>query len=760
MIRRKAKDLVFSIGRFKTHTKPKRREMSWPDFVELMQDKLDPLYGKSFAEVETCEEYVEAKSSQEYIGTAYLDNTRNINNAESRSILFLDLDDVTDSVVSRVRKNLKSLNLKFLAYTTPGDYLPELSGKQGRKGRSYRFMVPSAVPIKAENLHLYQSQLAKLVGAYDHGDVTAYQRSRFMYMPHVEAELTVYDKGEFFTSAIVKDMAWLPPQESGNTEWSHESLANAEGVAAAVVDFAYESGWEIMPTGRGWPVQCPNHMNHTGGSDDDGSTAILLPDDVHPEPRFQCMHSHCQELNRHQFLAFHMLGFPNHACPEAHGVSRTTMRDIFHDAFEETDLEEIRQEVSRAAEQGVMECTDADLMDEPSNLFNKKVPIIDGLINFQSPWYMAGESNIGKTFMLLGMMGCVSEGLPFGGQKTIKAHCFLFDAEGAESSIERKEALKEKYHSDLDWLHIVDLSAKCWDITSPKGRDKIVSYIRKTAGVEPVGMIAFDSLNQAMAFREQGRKPFDENNASDMGEVVTALKHICYETGGSAGVVHHPAKDDKKGKKTPRGSGALHGAVDYALYVEQPDENKKGQLNLYHEKARNGIKQTPRGFVLVPHKLRDELSVADKELITSLQSDLEAPDFSEDLGTLKPKPFNTNPPGETLVLIPVALPVFTTDVTIGDKAKKAPGLSQSQSKVLMAIQELTENDTPGKGFSKNKVLQAAGKGAGTVTAFDDLVKMSLIVPHPSDRNSWRLPPPINETFRQPVNGVSDDDLAD
>lgn len=757
MIRRKAKDLVFSIGRNKTHTKPKRREMSWPKFVEFMRDNVEEGYGESFESVADAESYDQVKSKQSYLGTVYTDNTRNINNAESRSLLFIDLDDVSTAVVGRVRKRLKDLNLKFIAYTTPGDYLPEVTG---RTGRSYRFMIPSATPVSADNLHLYQSQLAKLVCAYDKGDKTAYQRSRFMYLPHAEAELDVYDDGEFFTVSVVKDMVWQPPQESGNTEWSHESLANAEGVSAAVVDFAYDSGWELMSTGRGWAVQCPNHMNHTSGTDEDGSTAILLPDNVHPEPRFQCQHAHCQELNRHQFLAFHMLGFPSHACPEAHGVSRTVMRDIFDDAFEEHDLEEIRQSVSRASEAGIMECTDADLMDEPSALFNKKVPIIDGLINFQSPWYMAGESNIGKTFMLLGMMACVSEGLPFGGQKTIKSHCFLFDAEGAESSIERREALKEKYHSDLEWLHIIDLSSKCWDITSPKGKDKIINHVRKIAGTDPVGMMAFDSLNQAMAFRDQGRKPFDENNASDMGEVVTALKDICYATGGSAGVVHHPAKDDKKGRKTPRGSGALHGAVDYAFFVEQPDENKKGQLNLYHEKARNGIKQSPRGFMLVSHKIRDELSAKDKELIDTLQSDLELPDFSEDIGALKPKPFNTTPPGETLVLIPIALPVFTSEVEIGNKGKKAPGLTPAQSKVLMAIQELTENSTPGQSFSMNKVLSAAGKGSGTMEAFKELCKISAIVEDPNKQNSWRLPTSINDLAERRQNIVSDSDLED
>lgn len=50
-------------------------------------------------------------------------------------------------------------------------------------------------------------------------------------------------------------------------------------------------------------------------------------------------------------------------------------------------------------------------------------------------------------------------------------------------------------------------------------------------------------------------------------------------------------------------------------------------------------------------------------------SDRPAPDFSAYLGELTPRPFDSTPRDETLVLIPVALPMF--DTATGQAARSA-----------------------------------------------------------------------------------------
>jgi len=376
-------------------------------------------------------------------------------------------------------------------------------------------------------------------------------------------------------------------------------------------------------------------------------------------------------------------------------------------------------------------CTDADLDNEPVALFSKHDPIIEGLINFKSTWYMAGESNIGKSFYVLGQMGAVAAGIPFGGAKVVQSHCFYFDAEGGEASNQRKEALQIKYEHDLDKLHIIDLQSRGWDITSKSGLREVISFINRTANGEPVGLVAFDSLNQTVALRSADTKPFDENNASDMGEVVKALKAIAENTGGSAGVIHHPAKG-ANGSRSPRGSGALHGAVDSAFFLEQPDDNQPGQLNLYHEKARNGIKQAPRGFVLLKCKVKVDLRKS--EAFEAHQSTSTGPDFGDVVAGWDVKPIASTPRDETLYLVPVALAPFAIEQAkaagkAAVKEENAAGPRNEKEKVLYAaLEKLMEDNPDHTGFSKSAIVRQAGlaKGGTSTKAIDDMVERGVL----------------------------------
>ena len=718
----KTKLLSLSLGRRAKDNRPRAYEMSWREFVETLEDNIEHELGVSFSGSEDEEEYTERKSRQGFVAAAYNGNRRHLDAVDERSLIFLDLDQVPNSTFRRTKRALNDLGVKWVCYTTPGDgHALKQAGS-----RSVRFFIPTRRPMSADEIFSTQCKFAHMLGLWEDGDQTAHQRSRIMYLPHAESVLEVQHDGRYFNASTLDDYEWEPPSEQGSTEWTPEQLSAAGGKAAGVSEWAFETGLEMVSSGRGWAVCCPNAANHSHDDGTDGSTAVLLPDAVHPEVRFQCQHEHCQELNRHQYLAFHMLGVPSPYCPAPHGVSRTQMRDIFGESMHADDLEEFRTAVSRAVDSYDEEgCTDADLMNEPSALFTKNVPIIDGFLNFRSTWYAAGESNIGKSFFVLGAMAAVAAGIPFAGQKVIKSHCFYLDAEGGESSHLRKQALQIKYQDDLDWLHIVDLSVLGWDISTKTGKRRVTDYIRTIAREDPVGMIAFDSLNQTMALRSSDLRPFDENSAADMGEVVRALKEISIATGGSAGVVHHPAKGGGA-SRSARGSGALHGAVDSAFFIEQPDPESMGKINLYHEKSRNGVKQSPRGFLLRKCKVESEIKT--EELTTAYQSEREAIDFGPDMDGAEPMPFTNSPRNETLYLVPVAVKPFelVKGKETAKKTKGPEGLSKPQIAVMGALAFLAEENPHETGFSKSRILQAAGKGANTHNAFTELIEIGLI----------------------------------
>lgn len=698
-------NILFSIGNDAKSRRAKNYDTSWAEFIEEMQLYIDePSFGIEFTGYETKEQYDRKKKQQNYIAAA-VDKVRSNDTVLGRSILFIDLDGVT---TRQVRKVTRTLDEKGYAYFAHGTSSDRHALKGGADVRAVRFLIPTNRPMDADEIWHVQHSFLNWIGLDDMEgvDMTACQRARIMFVPPYAAEFWE-GKGKPVRVSQMLNNGYEPPSESGNTVWSEESLAAASENSQAIAGWAFEMGLEMMPSGRGWAIQCPNHMSHTDGRDGtEGDTAIMLPDSLHPEVRFVCQHAHCRNLNSHQHMMLQLVGVPNSYLPEAHNISKKQIAELFP-FMDEEEIEHCHRNQVEAAADGLDAhvCQDEDLMDVPCALFTKRDPIIDGLYNFKSTFELVGESNIGKSFFLLGQMACASAGLPFAGAKVIKSHSFYFDAEGGSTTLDRKQALKKTYGDDLDWLHIIDLQSEGWDITSKAGQRAIIRHIRTTAGTDPVGLVAFDSLNQSVALSD---KPFDENSSSDMGTVASALKAIADETGACAGVVHHPAKSEKGTRRIGRGSGALHGAVDFVYFIEQPDESEPLRLNFYMEKARGSTKQLPRGFLLAKCKI--EVAQGHADAILALQSDREAPDFSQYLEGQTVKPLDSQPRDETLVLIPVALLPFDSKAADAGRqavkqTKDKPQLKGDEAAVLAAIEELQAEDNRPQGYAISEIMK-------------------------------------------------------
>lgn len=720
-------NILFSIGNDAKSRRAKNYDMTWPEFIAEMMDYIDePSLGVEFTGDETKEQYDRKKKQQNYIAAA-VDKVRSNDTVLGRSILFIDLDGVS---TRQVRKVTRTLDEKGYAYFAHGTSSDRHALKGGADVRAVRFLIPTNRPMDADEIWHVQHSFLNWIGLdeMEGVDMTACQRARIMFVPPYSAEWWE-GKGKPVRVSQMLNNGYEPPSESGNTVWSEESLAAASENSQAIAGWAFEMGLEMMSSGRGWAIQCPNHMSHTDGRDGtEGDTAIMLPDSLHPEVRFVCQHAHCRNLNSHQHMMLQLVGVPNSYLPEAHNISKKQIAELFP-FMDEEEIEHCHRNQVEAAADGLDAhvCQDEDLMDEPCALFTKRDPIIDGLYNFKSTFELVGESNIGKSFFLLGQMACASAGIPFAGAKVIKSHSFYFDAEGGSTTLDRKQALQKTYGDDLDWLHIIDLQSEGWDITSKAGQRAIIRHIRTVAGTDPVGLVAFDSLNQSVALSD---KPFDENSSSDMGTVASALKAIADETGACAGVVHHPAKSEKGTRRIGRGSGALHGAVDFVYFIEQPDESEPLRLNFYMEKARGSTKQLPRGFLLAKCKI--EISQGHADAILALQSDREAPDFSAFLEGQTVKPLDSQPRDETLVLIPVALLPFESKAAdAGRQAVKktkenGPMLKGDEAKVYAALEELqNESDRP-QGYSVSEIIKLSGDGGRRRPAIMALAERNII----------------------------------
>jgi hypothetical protein len=717
--------IIFSLGNDARSRRAKNYDLTWPEFVAEMRDYSDePGLGVEFTGAETREQYDAKKKRQNYIAAA-VDKIRSNNTVLGRSILFIDLDGVSTRTVRQVTRELNRRGMAYFAHGTSSD---RHALKGGAAVRAVRFLVPTDKPMSADEIWHVQHSFLHTIGLLDAPgvDLTACQRARVMFVPPFGAECWE-GNGKPVSITRMLNNGFEPPSEHGTTVWTEAALAAASENSQAIAGWAFDMGLEPLTSGRGWALQCPNAMAHTSNDGTDGSTAILLPDAIHPEIRFQCQHAHCAGLNGHQHLALDLAGVPGAYLPEAHNISKKQLAELLP-FVDDDELEHCYQrQVTAAADgPGAYLCSDDDLLDAPAELFTKRDPVIEGLYNFRSSFELVGESNIGKSFFLLGQMACVAAGLPFAGARVIKSHCFYFDAEGGSTTDDRRQALQKTYGDPLDWLHVVDLQAEGWDLTSKSGQRSILRYIRDKSGSDPVGLVAFDSLNQTVALRTDS-KPFDENNSSDMGAVATALKHIADETGGCVGVVHHPAKSDKNTRRAGRGSGALHGAVDFVYYIDQPNTEKPLQINLHMEKARGCHKQLPRGFVL--SKCKIDVAPAHDAAIAAMQSQRPAPDFSEHLAGFTPRPYDHTPRDETLVLIPVALAPFDSAAgAVGRKAAKQPAkLTGDELAIYEAVEQLQNADDRPAGFTASEIIKVSGAGGRRRPALTSLIDRGLLV---------------------------------
>ena len=750
-------NIIFSIGHDAKKRRAKNYDITWSEFVTEMVDYIEePSLGIEFTGSETEEQYARKKKQQNYIAAA-VDKVRSNDTVIGRSILYIDLDGATNKDVRRVNRALKAKGLAFFANGTSGDR-HDLKGGEGV--RAVRYLIPTNVPMAADEIWHCQHSFLHWIGVADmcEGpnaviDMTANQRARIMFVPPYGAEHWESDGKPVRVTKLLNN-GYEPPSELGATNWSEDALANADENSQAIAGWAFEMGLELMGTGRGWAIQCPNHMAHTDNDGTDGSTAIMLPDSIHPEVRFKCQHAHCQELNSHQHLMLHLCGVPGSYLPEAHNISKRQIREMLP-FMEEDEVEAAHA----AANSEPVVCADADLMDPPS--FGKRDYLIRGLMNFKTTFELVGESNIGKSFEMLSRMASVATGTAYMGYPTRRAHCFYFDAEGGEETETRLMALRQEYQDELEWLHVIDMQKMNWDITDPADRSKVIDAMISQSKGEPVGIVTFDSLNQTMVNYKAGS--FDENSSTDMGRVAKALKDIAEITGGSTGVVHHPAKS-KSGQplRIGRGSGALHGAVDIVYCLEEAGDN---QLNHYMEKARGFRKALPFGIALIP--------VTIDGLEPEPEAERKMPDASR-WGLTQVDDPATYASNETLFAAPVRLAVFESPAaeagrTAVKETKDSSALRGGDEKaVYAALEQLQDQDDRPQGFTAAEIIKIAGAGGNRRPALKALAERKIIT-FGRDRDSqlldgnegrntqYRLPTSPN-SFDKPQPTVTDSDL--
>lgn len=694
-------NIVFATLRNTFDKNPVAREMPLEQFVEYVCDtskrlSVDPSWTK--------EEYDAAKIKQKAIAPV---GGRRKNAILEDSVVKFDFDHLNRTQYRDLTRKFKNAPFFNILHTTASHQHVCKNGDY-----AFRVLVPARTPFNSNDAWMVQRAIcAELEIGEALRDHCTEDGNRLIYLPHKESKITVTEGRVIRAERYIKKA-----EEMGLRKREAKTLAADEhGLNADIAHFCEaELGLDALSSGRGYEVPCPNEHLHTGK----GSTSIMLDG---KEVRFVCQHTNngaCTELNRRQHLALRMCGLPDELNVDKQPISINSIRAALPDLPEE-EIEELH----RTENEDPVTCSLDDLEDDEDSEEDSEgdeLPepvkadfVVEGYMPSDCIWDIVGESGTYKSFYTLGMMYLSAAGYRFAGADTQRCHHFYIDGEGGAATRTRIDALAAKYGGEgKDYVHVIDMG----EVGKLKS---LIKLMRETAGDEPIGMVAFDTLNQTLALTID---KFDENSSSTaigMGKVIAILKEVRDATKAAVGVVHHTPKGGKKA----RGSGALYAGVDVELTIERATDR---QINVYHSKFKHGPQQKTVGMVLESVQFREAPPPKEYRAVEFLGG-------TEEYGTIVN--LDLPEPHKALVLMPWGFEPFKTDeekereegLTKEGKQKVKEEVKRGRDEVrkesiLSALEDLQQSDDTGRGFTQQQIVARSGDFSVTNTHLDKMLK--------------------------------------
>ncbi|HCQ3167489.1 TPA: AAA family ATPase [Escherichia coli] len=685
-------NIIFATLRNTFDKNPVAREMPLEQFVEFVCDtskrmSVDPSWTK--------EEYDAAKIKQKAIAPV---GGRRKNAILEDSVVKFDFDHLTRAQYRDLTRKFKNAPFFNILHTTASHQHACKNGDY-----AFRVLVPARTPFNTNDAWMVQRAIcAELEIDESLRDHCTEDGNRLIYLPHKESKITVTE------GRVIRAERYIKKAEGmGLKKREAKTLAADEhGLNADIAHFCEaELGLEALSSGRGYEVPCPNEHLHTGK----GSTSIMLDG---KEVRFVCQHTNngsCTELNRRQHLALRMCGLPDELNVDKQPISINSIRAALPDLPEE-EIEELH----RTENEESVTCTLEDLEEEDELPEPVKADfVVEGYMPSDCIWDIVGESGTYKSFYTLGMMYLSAAGYRFAGADTQRCHHFYIDGEGGAATRTRIDALAAKYGEEgKNYIHVIDMG----EVGKLKS---LIKLMRETAGDEPIGMVAFDTLNQTLALTID---KFDENSSSTaigMGKVIAILKEVRDATKAAVGVVHHTPKGGKKA----RGSGALYAGVDVELTIERATDR---QINVSHTKFKHGPQQKTIGMVLEPVQFREAPPPKEYRAVEFIGS-------TEEYGAIVN--LDLPEPHKALVLMPWGFEPFKTD----EEKEREEGLSKEgkekvkeevkrgrdevrKESILSALEDLQQSDDTGRGFTQRQIVANSGDHSITNHHLEKMLK--------------------------------------
>ncbi|EBW2202835.1 AAA family ATPase [Salmonella enterica subsp. enterica serovar Enteritidis] len=679
---------------------------TWDEFVELMQPlkrsrrnpKTDPGYITA-----ACTATVSSTGKEAAEGMFYRCNA----SVTSSSLAYADVDSATPEEFATDCEMVRESRFAMMLYTT---------ASHTEEAPRYRIVMPVRTPVTGGDIiRIRYGLLTHFLKGRD-VDSAGFTLSQPMYRPPVGSQVIVSESSRMITAS--KLMEGIPEiNVTGASDYKVPEGEQSE-LTDLFEEFAFEFGGRMTDRGLQMPATPEHAAQYTTGEPKQDDFLFCWPRDGFERPNVTLYHD--TDL-------------------VATGGMKPGGRDMWAYACAATGLPFDRVEVALGWAEGVT-CDEEDLDDEEPPAPQADF-IVEGYVPSNCIWDIVGESGTYKSFYTLGMMYISAAGYRFAGADTRKAHHFYIDGEGGEFTHTRIAALAAKYGDEgMRYMHVLDAG----EFADTK---KLVRKMRQLAGSEPVGMVAFDTLNQTFG---NWIDKFNENSAGQdgMGRVVAMLKEVRDGTKGAVGVVHHTPKGGSKA----RGSGALYAGVDVELTLVRATEK---QINVAHTKNKNGMQQKTIGMVLEPVQFRE----------APPPKEFQAVEFSGGEGYGEIVNLDLPEPHKALVLMPWGFEPFETDEekernegldgkgkdSVKDTVKRSKDASARES-VMSALEDLQQADDTGRGFTQRQIVARAGDHSITNLVLEKMLREGELMLGCDENgevvtNTYRLPTGIDDRKR-------------
>ena len=181
-----------------------------------------------------------------------------------------------------------------------------------------------------------------------------------------------------------------------------------------------------------------------------------------------------------------------------------------------------------------------------------------------------GESQAGKTALLLDMVAAIASGSDWAGHPVTRTNVIYVALEGQIGVRTRVQALEhDRGVSHLEGIHYVFNPCNV-------ASEADVNELALTALKHDAKFIVIDTLSASIAGMAE------ENSNSAMAGMIANVQRLTQMTGAAVLLVHHCGNDPKRGA---RGAYALHANPDVSIEVGRSGEDRYWRL----DKGRDGV---------------------------------------------------------------------------------------------------------------------------------------------------------------------------